>query len=183
MDEQQDMTELQSIARAIQDYRSDVNKRLDELDRKFDTIPAQLESIRRESRADNDALRRELTALFVPRSEYDPKHVVLIERVAKLETVNERQASQLVTLENALGTMSSISSTKFGEYDRLVSESRNSITQWYAMQNDVSNLKEKQAKLESRGASIGQKIYITVAVAASTVAIILNLFQHVSIHP
>lgn len=69
---QHSSTDIQVILSALKDNRTDVTLQLNELDRKFDSIPVQLESLRKETRDSNDALRRELQAYFVAKSEFTP---------------------------------------------------------------------------------------------------------------
>src|SRR5437879_3450931 len=72
MDQHLSPINLSELVNALQDNRRLVLDKMEDLDRKFDGIPTQLESLRKETRDSNDALRRELQAYFVAKTEFTP---------------------------------------------------------------------------------------------------------------
>jgi septation ring formation regulator EzrA len=164
-----DMNDLQGLQRdlkaflsAIQDNRNEVAIKLKELDTKLDTIPLQLEGLRKEQRDATDQMRREfstaldsqrreLQSYFVAKSEFNPYQQTIYAKIA--------------------------------EYDNILSESRKNMPTYYNMLKDVETLKEDVDHLTKRGGENLSRSISIVAVLISVTMLLLNLFQHVSIHP
>lgn len=100
---------LQELLETLRDNKQSVANKLDDLDRKLASLPTQLDTIRKESRDASDALRREFTTgldaqrretsnslielrrelqtYFVPRSEYDPKHAAITDKIREYDQI------------------------------------------------------------------------------------------------
>jgi chromosome segregation ATPase len=192
--EQEIRGDLRDLLNALKDNRTATATQLAALDHKIDEIPSQLEQVRRDQTSAIDQLRREfqagqidlrreLQAMFVPRTEYDPKHAILIDRITKIETLIERQAQQIEVLSSRLADTSLTAQAKFTEYDRLVGESRGATASWVVMQEDIKSLKTKMEKVENKGAATWTRIASITAFVVSIVAVMTQLLQHVTIHP
>ena len=73
--------------------------------------------------------------------------------------------------------------SKLAEYDSFVTQYRNSQPAYYTLVSDVANIKTDLDKLTKRGGETLSRTLSVTAVLISIIMLLLNLFQHVSIHP
>jgi chromosome segregation ATPase len=79
--------DLRELLNVLQDNRSSIAAKLEQLDNKLETVPAKLELMRRDSAEDLRVLENKLTTLFVPRSEYEPRHLALVEKTKEYDRI------------------------------------------------------------------------------------------------
>lgn len=154
--------ELRAFLTALQDNRSEVTLKLKELDTKLDGIAPQLEALRREQRDSSDQLRREFQGgLDTQRRELQSYFV------AKAEFMPYQQGVY----------------AKLSEYDNLLAESRKNLPQYYQLLNDVQTLKDAQGTLAKRNSEVVSRVISLIALLSSLGYLILDIVQHISVHP
>jgi chromosome segregation ATPase len=134
--------DIRKVIDAISQNRDSLNSRLDEIDRKASQLPAQIES-----------LRKELTAMFVPRSEYDPKHAILQDQVKRLQEY----------------------------YDKGTADAQPIMQEYSVLKQTVKNNTDDIDELRSRQAGAAGRILPWVGTVIAIIGFLLSLFQHVHI--
>ena len=94
MDQHLSPINLSELVNALQDNRRLVLDKMEDLDHKFDGIPAQLDAIRKENRESNDALRRELQAYFVAKAEFLPHQQYVLTKFAEYDRIVNESRQQ-----------------------------------------------------------------------------------------
>ena len=134
--------DIRQVINALSTNKLDMNARLEEISRKQQEIPEQF-----------NKLRQELVAMFVPRSEYDPKHAILVDKV------NEVKAQLQLNAQEA-GPM-------LQEYSVLKQTVKNNT-------DDIDEIRKRQAGTAGR-------IFPWIGAGVSVIALIITLLQHVHI--
>ena len=134
--------DIRRVIDAIGTNKSDTNARLDEIARKQQEIPEQF-----------NQLRKELVAMFVPRSEYDPKHAILTDKV------NEIRAQMQQSMQEAGPILQ--------EYSVLKQTVKNNT-------DDIDEIRKRQAGTAGR-------VFPWIGAGVSVIALIITLLQHVHI--
>lgn len=126
-----------------------INNQDDQLRRILDAIEAN----KADTAARFESLRRELSALFVPRAEFDPKYSIIQEKIIKIETIQDRMLTEARTRDDE------------------------SIRLRAAYQDMDKDMKEMQEKRTNIVGTIG--IITSIIVAIGSLA--LSIIQHVHI--
>jgi cell division protein FtsB len=186
--------DVSDIISVLRDNRDALFRQINDLDHKLDEIPDKLDQIRREQvtsidklrgefQAGQADLRRELASMFVPRTEYDPKHSIMVERVTR----NETQIDRLSTVQEGLTVKVSdhvnISAAKFQDYDRMVQDGRGSMQSFIVMQQEVAALKAKMDRIEGRGWTNFTKVAAIAAFLISLLGFLAQFIQHITFTP
>jgi tetrahydromethanopterin S-methyltransferase subunit G len=155
---------VQLIQSAIVPLVSKVESKVDKLDEKVDRIAQE-----HASRADLEALRRDIQTTYVPRDAYEPRHAALIARDSQLEAA-----------------LKQVEMSSQAEFQRLHERLESGKQQFEDRFREQKEAQEKQLK-EQQNASLsdqdrrwvrGSQIFSFVAVL---MALLDFIFQHVHI--
>lgn len=67
--------------------RADIYRKLEDVSRKQDNLPGMINDLERRQQKALEDMRRDFERLFVPRVEYDPKHQILLDKMAEYDRI------------------------------------------------------------------------------------------------
>jgi seryl-tRNA synthetase len=142
---------VQQLTKALQDTRSDANKQLIELDQKLERLTPKIEQVQR----DLLLLQADMRTQFVPRTEYEPRHKVIEEKIAYYDRIildSRPQQERFIRMESSLNVHDKI----FNDHAKLIEE------------------------LDARQRGAGARIIPIIAAIVSGLALALNFLSHVN---
>lgn len=92
----------------MREARAATHSEIADLDRKFDTIPQQLDAIRKEQRDANDSLRREMQSYFVAKAEYVPHQQFVLTKFSEYDRIVSESRTQTPQWVRALQDIESL---------------------------------------------------------------------------